>query len=304
MLGISTVWKSKIIRDGNKLIKEMLDIGLDGLELEYRISSQMFKQMQPTLQKVKTPILSVHNFFPVPETVPSENGNGDVYLLSSKNRDERSLAVKYTTKTIQHANDLAAKTVVLHLGRVPMETIKYDLYKFYDDKKIGSKEYRDAMRQFKKIRTEAKKGCFDALLMSLEALLREADRYEIDLGIENRYYFREFPDFDELDYIFEKFKGGRLGYWHDVGHAKVNENLGIIGANMFLDAYGDNLLGVHLHDAKGYKDHIAPGCGDVDFGCLAKYIKPSTTKIIEIHPKVVKEDLVKGIDFLKENRIM
>ncbi|MGR3176716.1 MAG: sugar phosphate isomerase/epimerase family protein [Candidatus Anammoxibacter sp.] len=303
MLGISTVWKSKTTRDGNKLIKEMLDLELDGIELEYRISDQMFGQMRPTLNENKTPVLSIHNFFPVPETVAPNNGNGDVFLLSSTNNDERKDAIKYTIKTIQIADDLGAKAVVLHLGRVAMETIKHELFEFYDSKKIGSAEYIESMRKFKEIRAKGKRKCFDALLMSIEKLLREADRYNINLGIENRYYFREFPNFDEIGYILEKFKGGNLGYWHDVGHAKVNENLGLIGSEMFLEAYGKDLLGIHLHDVNGYIDHIAPGCGNVNFKTIAKYLKPETIKIIEVHPKVDKDDLMKGINFLKEKGI-
>lgn len=299
MLGISTAWKSWQIRDGNVLIKELLDLELDGLEMEYRISEEMLNQMSPTLRENKTPILSVHNFFPVPDILPADKGNGDAFLFSSDKKDERDQAVKYTVRSIQAAAKFGAGVVVLHLGMVPIETIKSELFRFYDEKKIGSLEYIEFMRESKKLRAKAKKKSFDYLLMSLEKVLHEAERYDIDLGIENRYYFREYPDFDEIDYIFEKFKGGRLGYWHDVGHAKVNENLGIIGSEMYLKAYGHHLLGVHLHDVKGYTDHFEPGCGEVNFDTIAKYLKPETIKIIEVHPKVEKTDLIKGIEFLR-----
>ncbi|MGR3219381.1 MAG: sugar phosphate isomerase/epimerase family protein [Candidatus Anammoxibacter sp.] len=301
MLGISTVWRSTTTGDGNELIKKMLEPELDGLELEYRITDQMLKQMRPTLNKTR--VFSIHNFFPIPEQIAPGNGNGDAFLLSATDTNERKDAIKYTTKTIQIANDLGAKTVVLHLGRVPMETIKNELFLFYKDNKIGTAEYVEFMRKFKKTRAKAKEKCFDALLMSMEKLLREADRYNISLGIENRYYFRELPDFDEIGYILEKFKGGKLGYWHDVGHAKVNENLGLMKAEMFLEAYGSNLLGVHLHDVNGYIDHLVPGRGNVNFETIAKYLKPETIKIIEIHSNADKEDLMNGVHFLKEKGI-
>ena len=303
MLGISTVWRSKVIRDGNTLIKEILDLELDGLELEYRITKKMLEQMMPTLNENKTKVFSVHNFFPVPVGVPDDKGNGDLFLLSSQDKDERKKAVRHTINTIQMASDLGAKGVVLHLGRAQMESIKYVLYEFYDNKRIGSKEYVTAMKEFKFIRAEAKRKSFDELLLSVEELLNAAERYGIDLGIENRYYFREYPDFEEIGYIFNKFKGGRLGYWHDTGHAQVNENLGIIGAEMFLKEYGKYLLGVHLHDARGYSDHNAPGMGDIDFSMIAKYLKPETIKILEIHPKVTRDELINGINLLREKGI-
>jgi len=303
LLGISTVWRSKVLRDGKTLIKEILDLELDGLELEYRITKKMLGEMMPTLYENKTKIFSVHNFFPVPAGVPDGKGNGDLFLLSSEDRDERKKAVKHTINTIQMASDLGAQVVVLHLGRVQMASIKYELYEFYDNKMIGSKEYVAAMKRFKSIRAEAKLKSFDPLLLSVEELLSAADRYGIDLGIENRYYFREFPDFEEIGYIFNKFKGGRLGYWHDTGHAQVNQSLGIIGAEMFLKEYGECLLGVHLHDAKGYSDHNAPGMGDIDFSVIAKYLKPETIKIIEIHPRVTRDELFNGINLLREKGI-
>lgn len=299
MLGISTAWKSREIRDGSLLIKEILDLELDGLELEYRITETMLHDIRPYLSPENTRVFSIHNFFPVPNIVPQEKGNGDLFLLSSQNSNERTQAIKYTINTIQHAVDLGAKVVVLHLGRVSIDTIKTRLFEFYDEKMIGSKPFVAFMREAKSLRAQAKDKTFDFLLKSLEKVVREAERYDIYLGIENRYYFREYPDFDEIGYIFEKFKGANFGYWHDVGHAKVNENLGLINANLYLEAYGEKLLGVHLHDVKGYKDHFEPGSGSFDFEGIKKYLKPETLKIIEVHPKVTKEDLLNGIKFLK-----
>ncbi len=304
MLGISTVWRSSQISDGNELIKEMLDLELDGIELEYRITDTMHKQMLPVLRSSDANILSVHNFFPAPDDAPSGNGGGDLFLLSSTDSHERNQAVKFTAGTMRHAKELEAKAVVLHLGRAPIETIKHELFELYDNQMVGSPAYVELMRQSKKIRAEAKNKTFDLLLNSIEKLAREADRHEIDLGIENRYYFREYPDFDEIGAIFEKFKGARIGYWHDVGHAVVNENLGLINSMQFLEAYGDNLLGIHLHDVNGYYDHTEPGSGKVDFDAIAKYLKPETIKILELRPKVSKEGLLRGIEFLKEKGIM
>lgn len=303
MLGISTTWQSRLITDGKALIDEILHLDLDGIELEYRITSLMLKEMLPIMRKEEIKIFSIHNFFPVPEGITPENGGGDVFLLSAMDEDERKLAVRYSTRTIQFAHELEAKVVVLHLARAPMDTIKYELFKFYDEKKIGSKEYTEAMRKFKQIREEGKRKNFDNLLSSLEKLLMVADRYNVYLGIENRYYFREYPNFDEIGYILEKFKGSRLGYWHDIGHAKVNENLGIVNSGLFLEAYGKHLLGVHLHDVKGYYDHLAPGDGEADFDSIKKYLRPDTIKIIEVHPKVEKAALIRGIKFLKDKDI-
>jgi sugar phosphate isomerase/epimerase len=123
------------------------------------------------------------------------------------------------------------------------------------------------------------------------------------VGIENRYDFRECPDYEEMGVIFEKFGGGRIRYWHDAGHAKVQENLGIVGTKELLDAYGKLLVGVHLHDVNGYSDHHVPGMGEVDFDLLKKYLKKDTIKILEIHPRETEKDLMDGVDFLKNMKL-
>ena len=68
-----------------------------------------------------------------------------------------------------------------------------------------------------------------------------------------------------------------------------------------LDAYSDHLVGIHLHDAKGLDDHLAPGSGEVDFKKILSILKPSHIKILEIHPKVDKQDLIQGIDYIKNH---
>ena len=60
----------------------------------------------------------------------------------------------------------------------------------------------------------------DAVLFSLDKLNREAEkRKAYFLGVENRYYLHEIPDFDEIGMVLREFEGGKLRYWHDVGHA-------------------------------------------------------------------------------------
>ncbi|ODS31755.1 MAG: Xylose isomerase-like TIM barrel [Candidatus Scalindua rubra] len=298
MLGISTVWKSGELKDGQKLLECFTRLGFRDIELEYRISGDTYIGIRKFLEKEKSlKIVSIHNFFPVPEI--TENGGADVFALSSEDNEERALAVKYTIRTMQKAAEIGAGVVVLHLGMVPMDTVKQELFRLYDTGKIGSDEHRKVLEEVKVLR-EGKKGkTLDMMLMSMDGIQKAAEKYDVDVGIENRYYFRECPNFEELGVILEKFGNGRIGYWHDTGHAKVQENLGILQPNQLLEAYGRYLIGVHLHDATGYVDHQVPGAGKVDFDLLKKYLKKDTIKILEIHPRETEKDLMDGVDFLK-----
>ena len=296
MLGISTVWKSGELKDGQKLMECFARLGFREVELEYRISGDTFKQIKQFLNRAKDlKIVSIHNFFPVPDIL--ETGGADVFHFSSEDMEERSLAVKYAVKTIQIASELGARAVVLHLGMVQMDTVMEELFGLYDAGKVGSDEYKRRLDEFKILRDRKKGKTLDMMLLSMDEIQKAAEKYDVDVGIENRYYFRECPNFEEMGVIFDEFGNGRIGYWHDVGHAKVQENLGIVGTKDLLDAYGKYLVGVH--DVKGYSDHRVPGIGEVDFDLLKKYLKKDTIKILEIHPRETEKDLMDGVDFLK-----
>lgn len=298
MLGISTVWKSGELKDGQKLLESFAKLGFRDIELEYRISGETFREIRQFLKKAKDlNIVSLHNFCPVPDIL--EEGGADVFLFTSEDREERALAVKYTVKTIQAASELGARAVVLHLGRIPIDTVKAELFRLYDAGKIGSEEHKRKLEEFKMLRERKRGKTLDMMLLSVEEIQRAAETYKVDVGIENRYYLRECPDFEEMGVLFENFGNERIGYWHDTGHAKVQENLGILRPNQLLEAYGKFLTGVHLHDVTGYVDHQVPGMGEVDFGLLKTYLKEDTIKILEIHPRETEKDLMIGVNLLK-----
>ena len=64
MHGISTAWKSKVIHDGKELLRELIETGIPGVELEYRVTANMFQQMKEILKSGEIKVLSVHNYFP------------------------------------------------------------------------------------------------------------------------------------------------------------------------------------------------------------------------------------------------
>ncbi len=298
MLGISTVWKSGEFKDGQRLMESLTRLGFREIELEYRISGDTFREIRQFLKRSQdVKIVSIHNFFPIPDI--HETGGADIFHFSSENREERSLAVTYAIKTIQNASELGAGAVVLHLGRVHMDMVSTELFSLCDAGKLGSEEHKKMLGEIRALRNSKKGKTLDMMLLSMGEIQRAAEKYGVNIGIENRYLFEECPGFDEMAAIFEEFGNGRIGYWHDAGHAQVQENLGLVKVKDMLGAYGKFLVGFHLHDVKGYSDHHVPGIGEVDFKLLKKHIKKDTIKILEIHPKETEKDLMDGVDFLK-----
>ena len=298
MLGISTCWWYHRTDRGEDIVQDILQLGLEYVELEYRITESFYRQMKPHLQK-HLKILSIHNFFPRPDDMDSKRGGGDLFLLSSTDDDERQRATKYTIRTIENAQDIEAEAVILHLGRVEMPGVTPTLSERYHGGKRKDRDPLNQIEEQRKERASRQERHFDAVLRSLDVLNREAEKKGIILGVENRYHFHEIPNFEEIGIILREYRGGNIGYWHDVGHATAQENMGLTLQSDLLDAYSDHLVGMHLHDAKGLDDHLAPGSGDVDFKKILSFLKPSHIKILEIHPKVDKEDLIQGIDYIK-----
>ena len=303
MFGISTCWWHNRVNQGDEIVEAVLELGLDGIELEYRITETQFRRMRPQLKKDLN-VITIHNYFPYPENFPNAKPSGDLFLLSAPYKDERLRAVQYSIRTIEHAHDLGAKVVILHLGRVDMPNPIFEIRALLEKDNAYPDERLALIKKQRSERRSIHQRHLDAVLFSLEALNREAEKRGLFLGIENRYHLHEIPDFDEMGAILEQFRGGSIRYWHDVGHASAQENMGIIPQKDLLTAYSEMLIGIHLHDAEGLDDHLAPGQGEIDFKQIKPFLEPSHIRILEVHSKVGERDLLKGIQYLKSSGIV
>lgn len=303
MLGISTSWKSEISDSGREVIEAILDLGVEIVELEYRITPDMLKEILPLLKERQFSVVSLHNFFPLPEGLFKEEASGDIFSLSSPEKEERELAVKYTRRTIEWAQELEARAVVLHLGKILSDSPMMTLKKLYDEKKIQSAEGQAFISEQKKLRAAQSQAHLDSALWSLEKLAKEADRRGVFLGLENRYNIQDFPNFDELRILFKEFSGSPVRYWHDIGHATAQQNLGLAEQEELLEYFGGLLVGLHLHGCKGYQDHQAPGSGEEDYNLVKRFLKADTLRVVEAHHRASREELLGGLEFLRQKGI-
>ncbi len=175
MLGISTCWWHNKVDRADHIVDEILQLGLQAVELEYRVTHSMYQEMKPRLKLQRTlPVLSVHNVFPIPEGLGPDAGSGDLFLLSSTDPQERSRAVKYAIQTIEHAHDLEARAVVLHLGRVDIPNPVEEFSRLYNSGKVHEKEALTFIDAQRCARGAIGQKNLDAVLLSLEKLNKEA----------------------------------------------------------------------------------------------------------------------------------
>jgi sugar phosphate isomerase/epimerase len=138
----------------------------------------------------------------------------------------------------------------------------------------------------------------DALCFSLEKLLTAAERRHVRLGLETRYHYHELPGPDDFRPLLQKFDGAPIGYWHDTGHAFINEQLGLIAEGHLLESLSDRLIGMHLHDAEGLADHLPPGSGRIDFATLTAQLTPAVLQVLELRPGTPMDAVREGLAHL------
>lgn len=300
MIALSTSWKSEECRDGDKLVQAVADAGFDGIELEYRIVATIFQQMLPALKRSGLKVVSVHNYFPIPPILSPSKGGGDLFILSHPDREARLEAIKWTTRTIQHAGDLGACAVVLHCGRVDMAPEMEILREYFNTGRIASEEARTFIDRKQEERDLIKPKYMNSLRFSMDRLIPIAERQNITLGLENRYHYHELPGPDDFETLFAEFSGAPLGYWHDTGHAHANERLGITACGEMLKRYADCLVGIHLHDAIGLEDHFAPGKGEIDFEAVRPLLTKDMPAVVELKPGTREADVSAGLRFVRQ----
>lgn len=300
MLAISTSFISQSVPDGDRLIDVIADYGIKHIELDCRVTKTQFQQIKAGLKQTPIQVGSLHNYCPFPALKPNVPPGGDYFALASLDRSERALAVEWTTRTIENANDLEAELVVLHCGAVEMKPNHRQIYDQYQAEPENNQRLDDLVSQELAQRRRHHMPYLDALRFSLDRLLNIAARYGVTLGLENRFHYFEIPDSEEFDVLFAEFEGAPIGYWHDTGHAHTQEVLRVVSQADLLTTHGDRLVGIHLHDAAGLNDHLAPGKGEIDFTILQPYLKAGPTVVIELAPGTDAADVRQAVSFTRE----
>lgn len=286
----STSWNARRHTNAESLVEEIKSLGFDRIELNFSLPKSIVDGIAGLVRDNKIIVTSVHNFCPLPESLSGQIIYPDHYNLASLNKDTRQKAIELAKMTVDTARSLNAEAVVLHLGRVKMADKTRELALLLKDKSYeAAKTLMDDERRSKIA------GHIDSAIKSLGEISAYAKEKNIKLGIENRYYHNEIPSVSDLEIIMKRFSADdNVFYWHDVGHAKAFEYLGLVKKDENLKKFGKRLLGMHIHDIIGIDDHKAPGMGDVDFSGLIKHIKSDTLLVFEIHNTAESADIIKA----------
>jgi sugar phosphate isomerase/epimerase len=275
------------------------ELGFTHIEANSLISARMLSE----LIKTTVPISSIHS--PCPAVLSSRGIPVSSLSLSSLNGDERMEAVSFAKKTIDLATDVGAKAIVLHMGEVPIDLSLQDrLYKLHDGGCAQTKEYRQVKEKLIHQRLSLAHSYADAARRSLQDLSKYSRQRGIILGLETRFHINEIPNRDEMAELLNEVSDSLVGYWHDVGHAEVQQQLGFSLHEEWLSRFKNKIVGIHLHDIHGISDHHAPGKGNMDWEMVARYLPDGIVRVCEIGGWTDEEQMQGVIKFLGKKGIL
>lgn len=283
MLAISTMCNALEQPDGAAMFDALKDLGFENIALSRHLTLEQVEQLKPMFREVgqvRPPV--IQNYCPILPGATQSDVDKDKVQLASLDNDERKEAIRRTKQTMQLAIDMEIPTVILRLGEVDTYNRSYlmtDLYEYGEREfEAFNKKVTEATEWRK--RKEAKHQ--DAALRSLDELNEAALRLELDIAIENRPQYFQIPNFDEVGLFFDEFYGSPMRYWHDVGHAALQEKLGLCWSQEWIKTYGEHLIGVTLHDLQELDPYHPPGTGDLDWDETFAQIHKEAVKVLEI----------------------
>ncbi|MCL1920596.1 MAG: sugar phosphate isomerase/epimerase [Kiritimatiellaeota bacterium] len=295
---LSTNWNAARHADGEALVEEILSLGFDALELGYNTTEAHVEGIRRCVASGAVTADSVHSYCPVPISAP--HGYPELYLLASLDDDDRAMATIMLGRTLEFAATMGARAVVLHAGRVFLDSRLFGSLSTRQLQDVLSEAGNDpASMRYQKVlekalRRRAKRAPkhFDGFCRSLDTLLPRFEKAGVTLCLENLPSIEGFPDRDEMQRLRARFASAPLAYWHDMGHGQVREFFGWEGhldtARLLLPM----TRGIHIHDALPIdNDHLPPGRGRIDFSAFAFYGAADVIRVFEPEPQAKPEVL-------------
>jgi sugar phosphate isomerase/epimerase len=298
-VSLSTMWAKGRFSHMAGFTAKLRELGFTHVEPNALVTPKMLKE----LVEAEVPISSIHS--PCPAVLSSRGSPVSSLSLSSLDASEREEAVSFARKTIDLAADVGAGAIVLHMGEVPIDlSLEHRLHKLHDGGYTQTNEYRRTKETLIHQRISLAHSYVDAANRSLQELSRYSGQKGIILGLETRFHFNEIPNMDEMAELLGAVSEHLTGYWHDAGHAEVQQELGFSFHEEWLARFGDRMVGIHLHDIRGISDHQAPGRGNMNWEMIARYLPPGVIRVCEIGEWNDEEQMQGVVRFLQKKGIL
>ena len=303
LLALSTMWavQPRFERDLGAFMERAAELGYEAIEINHSMDAE---QIGAILGHATLPVTAVHA--PAPLERDRQRGWNRGLNLASTDEEERALAVDYTQRSIDVAAEAGAPAVVVHLGSVGGRALNAAsrLREMYPRRQLAAEAWEQAIDEARRDRAQRAAPFLAQARRSLAELAEYAAPKDVALGLECRLQYHQIPLPEEAAALLAPYPPETAGYWHDAGHAEVLHRLGLVERNAWFDLLGDRVLGSHLHDVDGLRDHCAPGNGDLDFAWLAKRLPATAARTLEIDQREPDEAVLSAIVQLRERGVI
>lgn len=281
------------------MLREIRQLGFEEVELGHNTRLSLLDGIRQAVADGEVRVCSLHNFCPLP--VGLSGPAPDYYLPSATDERERASAVRHTLRTLECAAMVGARRVVLHLGRVRMRAYTVRLLRMVELQRRDRPRFARLREKALRVRAAKRERFWQQVCRTLDEVVPRARELKIQLGLETRFALEEIPNRDEVTALMERYGRDVVQYWHDVGHAEVQEQMGLARHEDWLDAFRECTAGMHLQDvAPPAHDHLPPGAGAFDFGRLTPFVREDQALVWEIHPGWSAEQIQAGMAHVRQ----
>lgn len=291
MLSFSTCWNSHRHTEGEDLVREFLEMGVDTIEVSHGLKISLLPGIQKMHQEGQIRVSGVHNFCPSPVELMIDAP--DAYEFTSHRAFDRDRAFNLTVKTIETAAGFGARYVVLHLGSVPVRSFTAKLEELAREGGLNSREFVKVKLEAVRTREKAAGLYLRRARETVERLVEHAEQHRIVLAIESRSHYEQVPSEREMVALMEHFADCPwVGYWHDFGHVQRKANLDLLDHEEWLRRMAPHLVGCHLHDVIWpERDHRVPFQGTIEYDRLMPLVPPGLPIVWELSPRRRRRDV-------------
>jgi sugar phosphate isomerase/epimerase len=294
-VALSTMWAIGQFQSLAGFFTAAKALGFTRFELNHAVNSSLLDGLNLNGQR----ITSIHE--PCPADLSTSVLKDRNWLISAPNEDDRQRGVAAVRRSVDLAHKLGVQVVIVHPGRVDIDQeLEMALIDLYKQGKADKPVYAQAKERLVAARAAQAEVNMRSVRRSLVELAAYAGRAGVRLALENRYHYLEFPLLDEMGALLDLVDDGRVGFWYDVGHAETLARLGFGSHEEWLRRYASRMIGVHLHDIKGLRDHHAAGLGEIDWDMVAAYLPADAIRTCEFRNDNTPEQIVAGLQFLAD----
>jgi len=228
------------------------------------------------------------------------SGHPELFTICARDPRERRHAVEAVLETARFAVAMEARVVVLHAGRAPIQRAARKLATLAEAGLRQDPRYQRQLGRVLDARDRRVPKELSALHASLDELVPAFEALGITLALENLPSWDAVPTESEMTRLAEEYPSPAFGYWHDLGHGQVRENLGLIHHESVAHRLAGLMAGMHVHDAlPPTNDHLMPPHGAIRFEAFKDIAQRDIPAVLEPAPGTPAETVREAVDFLR-----